>query len=87
VVREATKKLALMVLGPVYAAMPGALRRFWRPPIHNMDNTSKLAQQGIPVDPKGIPWDVLTTSRFVSYACLGWVVAGGAFWLFRMLGW
>jgi len=61
--------------------------RLWRPPIHNMDPSSKLGQRGIPVDARGIPWDVLTTSRFVSYACLAWVVLGGSFWLFRELGW
>ena len=46
------------------------MRRFWRPPVHSLDPSSKLAQRGIPVDTRGIPWDVLTTSRFISYACL-----------------
>lgn len=84
---EATKKLALKVLKPCYNAVPLLLRRVWQPPIHNLDQSSGWAAKGIPVDVRGIPWDILTTSRFLSYACLSWIVNGGCFWVFRYLGW
>ena len=86
VTREATKQLALVSLGPVYRAAPTFLRRLWRPPIHNMGE-SPLTAHGIPVNKQGVPWDVLTTSRFVSYACLAWIVLGGSFEVFKALGW
>ena len=70
----------------MYAAAPHFLRRLWRPPIHNMGDSS-LTAHGIPVNKQGVPWDVLTTSRFVSYACLAWVVLGGSFEVFKALGW
>ncbi len=85
--REAAKKLALMTLRPCYNAVPLPVRRIWQPPIHNLDRDSKWAAQGIPVDPRGICWDVLTTSRFLSYTALAWVVCGGCLSLFRHLDW
>lgn len=85
--RELSKKAAQAVLIPVYGTFPLGLRRLWRPPIHSLAQESKLAAHGIPVDGSGFPWDVLTTSRFVSYACLGWTVTGGSFLVFRRWGW
>lgn len=87
VAREATKKLALIILKPCYNVVPLVIRRIWQPPIHNLDATSKWASKGIPVDPRDIPWDVLTTSRFLSYTALAWVVTGGNFWLFKKMNW
>ena len=38
----------------------------------------------IPLDARGRPWDVSITTRFLSYAALGWGVSDGAF---GVMGW
>ena len=86
-VRELAKALALRILAPLYQQVPIVLRRLWRPPIHTLKPDSPYSRLGIPVNAKGVPWDVLTTTKFVSYACLGYFVSGGCFSLFDHLGW
>ena len=83
--KEVSHKLAKVALKVTYQALPWSLRRFWRPPIHNLNGKSTLAAHGIPVNSAGQAWDVLTTSRYISYACLGWGVIGISFILFRNL--
>ena len=86
--KEFTKKLAGKALVPVYAAMPVALRKLWAPPIYSLQREDPMSQQGIPVDKNGVPWDIYTTTRFISYGCLAWMVTGGSFRLFWLIeGW
>lgn len=84
-VKETSNKLAKAALQLTYQALPWCLRRLWKPPIHSLKETSNLAAHGIPVNAHGQAWDIITTSRYVSYACLGWSVTGVSFLLFRTL--
>lgn len=69
-----TKYVAFNILQHFFAIMPLELRLMLQPPCHNLvDN--KLAQNGIPHNERGHPWDVSLGARFLSYAALAWAVA------------
>ena len=80
--KELTKKVAGRALLPMYAAAPIWCRRFWRPPIYTLQKDNALSKQGVPVDKDGLPWDIYTTTRFISYGCLAWTVTGLSFRIF-----
>jgi membrane-associated phospholipid phosphatase len=44
---------------------------------HNSASASRW--EGIPLNARGLPWDVAITARFLSYAALGWAVSDLAF--------
>jgi len=84
VVHVAAKAVAALGVPLAYRAVPLALRRLWQPPLHSLVEQEGRENgggggPGIPVDAKGRPWDVSITTRFVSYAVLGWGVSDASF--------
>ena len=79
-----TKQVVVSVLPWVYKLVPVNLRRLWQPPLHSLQPPK---HEGIPVDENGQPWDVSVTARFISYASIGYTVAGIAPMAYRLLGW
>lgn len=79
-----TKQVVVSMLPMVYKVVPVNLRRLWQPPLHSLKPPT---HEGIPVDEHGQPWDVSVTARFISYASIGYTVAGLAPMVYSMLGW
>jgi membrane-associated phospholipid phosphatase len=83
-VHVAAKATARTCVPFAYRAVPLALRRLWQPPLHSLMTDRKWTALRIPLDARGRPWDVSITTRFLSYAALGWGVSDGAF---GVMGW
>lgn len=79
-----TKQIIIVLLPRVYKVVPVNLRRLWQPPLHSL---KPERHKGIPVDEAGQPWDVSVTARFISYASIGYTVAGLAPAAYSLLGW
>lgn len=87
-VHLAAKAAARRGVPAAYRAVPLRLRRLWQPPLHSLRKDRLWAALRIPVDAGGRPWDVSITTRFLSYAALGWAVSDGAFVVMRVAeGW
>jgi len=72
VVREATKKMALIALGPVYAAMPDTLRRSVSPPPPSRSfRPGKLINHG---QPKHMHWQQTRNLEGGGDGLKGWVI-------------
>lgn len=85
-VKVASKQVVATVVPLPYCAVPLRLRRVWQPPMHSLSERARAARTGIPVDQKGAPWDEIMTTKFVSYAALGWAVAEAAPRCFAAVG-
>ena len=85
-VKAASKQVVAAVVLLPYRAVPLRLRRVWQPPMHSLSQRARAARTGIPVDEKGAPWDEIMTTKFVSYAALGWAVAEAAPRCFAAVG-
>ena len=69
--KEASKALLLKLLPLVYWVIPLPIRRLWQPPLHSLAKEHPKQYAGMPLDEKGIPWDVQITARFLSYSSIG----------------
>lgn len=84
IMKPLTKQVIVTVLPWVYKIVPIGLRKLWQPPLHSLKPPT---YEGIPVDESGQPWDVSVTARFISYASIGYTVAGIAPMVYRLLHW
>lgn len=84
--KEASKAVLLKLLPLVYWVIPLPIRRLWQPPLHSLAKVHPRKYAGMPLDEKGIPWDVQITARFLSYSSIGLSVTYFLPQLFVLLG-